>query len=122
MTSLSDTDSEFLRVDLKRIPYSAIEQAFRQEAPTPGVPGIRTEFENPAIRIDRIICPQTEQCSEPLEKTRSLLIAIRPTQLQNADSTLDLKAGDVFWMVANENSLRLSAGAQCLRVSLLYSK
>ena len=122
VTSLSDTDSEFLRVELKQMPYSAVKQVFRQEAPTPPVPGIRTEFENPAIRIERIVCPLTAQCPVTPAGTRSLLIAIHPTQLQMRDSKLDLKAGDVVWMLANETSSRLSAGSQCLRVSLLYSK
>ncbi len=122
VTSLSDTDSEFLRLELKQMPYSAIKQDFRQEAPRPPVPGIRTEFENPAIRIERIVCPPTEQCPVPPAEARSLLIAIHSTHLQMSDRNLDLKAGDVVWMPANGAGSRLSADSQCLRVSLLYSE
>jgi hypothetical protein len=121
VTSLSDTDSDFLRIELKQIPYSAIHEIFRQEAPTPSVPGIRAEFDNPAIRIERIVCPPTEQCVVTPTESRSFLIAIHPTHLQKRDSGLDLKVGDVIWMPANERSSRLSAGSQCLRVFLLYS-
>src|ERR1700761_800259 len=73
--SNSDTPSDFLRVELKRIPLPDMaEQGVRVTAPADPQPGTHTDFRNGEIRIDRIICPETAAC-KPLDANyRALLI------------------------------------------------
>jgi hypothetical protein len=120
VTSHSDTASDFLRVELKRIPPSDLKQVFRGEAPASPLPGTHTEFQDAALHIERVVCPADKPCTLPPGSARSLLIAIAPMQARTATGTHDLKAGDVLWLSADEATGPLSAGAQCLRVSLLY--
>jgi len=120
VTSHSDTDSNFLRVELKRIPPSDLKQVFRGEAPSPLTPGTRTEFQDAALRVERIVCPADKSCALSSQSARSLLVAIAPMRVRTAAGQRDLKAGDVLWLAADEAAGLLSARAQCLRVSLLY--
>ena len=121
ITNLSDTASDFLRVELKSIPQSDLKEVFRGEAPSPPSPGTRTEFEDAALRIDRIVCPEASPCSAMPTTPRSLLIAITPQRIETKAGKLSLRVGDVFWYSRNNDKmLHLSAGAQTLRIMLLY--
>lgn len=121
VTSHSDTDSEFLRVELKRFPPADLKQPVRGEAPVSPTPGIHTEFQDAALRVDRILCVADAPCSVPPTSARSLLIAIQPTNVQTPNGERHLEAGDVVWLPANAKSpLSLAPAAQCLRLSLLY--
>ena len=120
VTSHSDTDSDFLRVEFKTIPPSDLKQVFRGEAPAQRTPGTRTEFQDPALRVERIVCPADKLCSLSPQSARSLLVAVAPMRVRTAAGQRDLKAGDVVWFAPDEAAATLSAGAQCLRVSLLY--
>jgi hypothetical protein len=123
VTSRSDTPSDFLRVELKRIPPSDLKQVFRGEAPAQLVPGTRTEFQDDALRVERIVCPAEASCSIPTGGARSLLIAIAPMQVRTAAGRRFLKPGDVVWVAEDEATApQLSAGGHCLRVSLLYPR
>ena len=52
ITNLSDLPSDFLRVELKSIPPTAIKQVFRGEAPTPlSRPARYIEFQDYAIEV-----------------------------------------------------------------------
>ena len=119
--SNSDTDSEFLRVEFKRFPPTDLKQPVRGEVPALLIPGTHTEFQDAALRVDRILCPPDTPCSAPPTLARSLLIAITPAHLHTSSGDRNLKAGDVIWLPSNHQApLRLSPGTQCLRVSLLY--
>jgi hypothetical protein len=122
VTSLSDTPSDFLRVELKRILPDDLKKVFRGEAPAqPVVPGTRTEFQDPAIKIERTICPANATCPLPPAGARSLLVAVGAMGLEMNGAAHTLRAGDVMWLPANASiAPRLSPGAQCLQVVLLY--
>jgi len=121
VTSHSDTDSEFLRVEFKRFPPTDLKQPVRGEAPTSPTPGIHAEFRDAALRVDRIFCAANGPCSVPPTSVRSLLIAIQSTNLQTPTGERHLEAGQVVWLPANSKGpFTLSPAAQCLRVSLLY--
>jgi len=122
--SNSDTDSDFLRIELKRIPPTDLKQVFRGEVPTPLPPGLHTEFEDAALRIERIVCPSDKPYSAPPPAaTRSLLVAITPAQIKTPDGSRAIKAGDVIWLPAGgKSSPAFTPGAQYLRISLLYSE
>lgn len=122
VTSLSDTDSAFLRVELKRVPPAMVNRVFREETPLHLVPGTRIEFQDKALRIERILCAPDKKCPLSPQNEPSLLIAMSATRIRIADGERNLKAGDVIWLATKESApLILNAGAHCLRVSLLYA-
>ena len=130
ITNLSDTPSDSLRVELKSIPPSDLTDVFRGAAPSPPAPGIHTDFEDAALRIDRIVCPPTEPCetsaittgagASRATTTRSLLIALTPLVIRSPERKHDLHAGDVLWLPPTNNSPFLTPNAQALRITLLY--
>ena len=122
VTNLGDTPSDFLRIELKRIPPDDLKKVFRGEAPAqPVAAGTRVEFQDPAIRIERTVCPATATCALAPAGERSLLVAVHATHLEMNGADHPLRAGDVIWLRANAPTApRLSAGAECLRVVLLY--
>jgi hypothetical protein len=123
VTNLSDTASDFLRVELKSIPQSDLKEVVRGEVPSPLSPGTRTEFEDAALKIDRIVCPAASPCSATSTAPRSLLVAITPQRIETTAGKRSLRVGDVFWLSGNgDKAPRLSAGAQSLRIALLYPK
>jgi len=121
VTNLSDTASDFLRVELKTIPLSDLQQVFRSDAPSSPSPGTHTEFQDGALKIDRIVCPPDTVCTATPATAHSLLVALTPQDLQTTAGKHSLRLGDVVWLSAEDNkALLLSAGAQSLRIALLY--
>jgi hypothetical protein len=121
VTNLSDTASDFLRVELKSIPLSDLQQVFRSDAPSSPLPGTRTEFQDVALKIDRIVCPPDTKCSAAPAAAHSLLVALTDQDLQTTKGKNSLRLGDVVWLSAQDNkALVLSAGAQSLRITLLF--
>jgi hypothetical protein len=121
ITNLGDAPSDFLRVELKRIAPDDLKKVFRGDAAAqPAVPGTRVEFQDPALRIERTICPATSTCALAPAGARSLLVAVHATHLEMNGADHPLRAGDVVWLRANAPTPRLSAGAECLQIVLLY--
>ena len=120
ITNLSDIPSDFLRVELKTIPLSDLTQAVRGATPASPQPGTHTEFEDTALRIDRILCPPTTPCEATPTAARSLLVAITPLEIQTPEGNRRLQPGDVLWLPAASTPPRLTPSAQALRITLLY--
>jgi len=119
---MSDTPSDFLRVELKRIPVHDIKTAIRGDAPKLLVPGTHTDFADKAIQVDRTVCPESSPCTLPKLRARSLVVAIDDLHLTDSTGDHVLHAGDTLWLTAKEEgSIELSAKAHVLRVVLLYS-
>jgi hypothetical protein len=75
--SLSDQPSDFLRIELKRLPVHTLPAEFRGHAPsTPLTPGVSTPYDNPALRVERIVCPAEGPCEVAKEAAPSVLVAI----------------------------------------------
>ncbi len=122
VTSLSNTDSVFLRVELKRVPPEMVQNVFREETPLHLALGTRIEFQDKGLRIERTLCAPDKECTLSKQNERSLLIAIRATRIRTADGEQSLKTGDVIWLPPMESTpFTLNAGAHCLRVSLLFA-
>jgi hypothetical protein len=125
ITNLSELPSDFLRVELKTIPPTAIKDVFRGPAPNPPTSGTHTDYQSPTLRIDRIVCPPTTPCDASPSAARSLLVAITPFDLQTLQILLTptgkqhLSVGDVTWLPTTQ-PLQLTPGAQALRITLLY--
>lgn len=122
VTNLGDTPSDFLRVELKSIPPDDLKAVFRGKAPAmPTIAGTRTEFHDAALKIERTQCPAIESCAISASGARSLLVSIGTTQVKTSEGNRTLASGDTLWLPAGKNnSVRLGAGAQCLRVILQY--
>jgi hypothetical protein len=98
VTNLSDLPSDFLRVELKTIPPHEIKEMFRGEAPKePLHSGTETLYENPALRVERIICAPVEKCALLAEDASSVLVVI-PLK-----STSEPKQNPVIWLPANKD-------------------
>jgi hypothetical protein len=121
ITNLGDTPSDFLRIELKRVSADDLKKVFRGDAPAqPVAPGTHVEFQDPAITIERTVCPATATCALAPAGARSLLVAVHAMHLEMNGADHPLRAGDVVWLRANAPTPRLSAGAECLQIVLLY--
>jgi hypothetical protein len=120
ITNLSDTPSDFLRIELKRIPPTALKTVFRGEVPAPLPIEVHNEFQNSALRIDRIDCPPAAPCELPPSFTRALLVAITPLTFLTPQAKHALHPGDVLWLPPATNAPTLTPAAQTLRIQLLY--
>ncbi len=77
ITNLSDTPSDFLRVELKSIPPTAIKQVFRGDEPKePYHPSVETLYKIPSLRVDHILCALPAPCVVPIESAPSVLVTI----------------------------------------------
>jgi hypothetical protein len=120
--SLSDTPSDFLRIELKRIPLHDIKVAQHFAVPNPLMPGARAEFQDAALEVDRIVCSPDQDFPIPPSKQRSLLVAINNSGILTGAGEIKLNAGDVKWLEPNAGvgSYKLFRGGQFLRISLRY--
>ena len=123
LVNLSDKPSDYLRVELKKVPLGTLKREFRGAAPTPLVQGTKVEYEDPVLRIERVVCDPGDSCPLPKENGPSVIVAFSPSQLIEGrrrqpfpedSSTLWLPAGKG----ANVKALSASA-AHVLRIVLL---
>jgi hypothetical protein len=103
VVNLTDKPSDYLRVELKKVPLGALKREFRGSAPGALVQGTKVEFAEPALRIERVVCDAGATCALPAESAPSVLVAFSPSELMErgkpkvfpADSsTLWLRAGE----------------------------
>ena len=122
VTNVDDRPSDFLRVELKRIPPDDIKAAVRGPVPVGLEPGTATEFKDSELRVDRILCPPDAGCVAAPKPDRSLLVAITPVDAVLAGGGAhNLQSGEVLWLASNE-AATLSKAAQVLRISLVLAK
>ena len=123
LVNLSDKPSDYLRVELKKVPLGALKHEFRGSAPGALVQGTKVEFEEPVLRIERVVCDAGATCVLAKESSPSVLIAFSPTELTERgkrktfpqdSSTLWLRAGES----ANVRAMG-EAPAHLLRIVLL---
>jgi hypothetical protein len=120
--NLDDRPSDFLRVELKRIPPDDIKDAIRGPVPSDLEPGTNTEFKDEALQVERTVCPTDASCIATEKSDRSLLVAITPVDaIVAGGAQRSLQPGDVLWLAPNE-AITLSHAAQVLRISLLFAK
>jgi hypothetical protein len=86
------------------------------------MPGTHIEYQDPALEIDRIVCPPTVACEAAATPARSLLVPLTDLKIQPpAAGKRSFGVGQVIWLPGNaKNPLQLTPGAQVLRVTLLY--
>jgi hypothetical protein len=85
--NLSDRPSDYLRIELKQFPAGSIAREFRGPAPTPPlIPGTTVAYKSPQLRIDRIICPSTGDCTLHYPNRDVILVLIPNHQLSPQES------------------------------------
>jgi hypothetical protein len=119
--SNSDTDSNFLRVEFKRIELPDVPEAGKHiPAPASSTSGIHTDFENASLRVDRILCPADKPCDSPAATHRALLIPITATSLgKQGIEGLDIAAGAVHWLPPSDDPYTFGKNSQQLVVTFL---
>jgi len=102
----SDLPSDFLRVELKHVPIKSLPAEFRGDAPNePFHSGSETLYDNPALRIERILCAPVEKCNLESESSPSV-VAVVPLK-----STSESKQNPIFWLPANKNPSEMKGAA-----------
>ena len=122
VVNLSDKPSDYLRVELKKVPLGALKREFRGSAPGALVQGTKVEFEDPALRIERVVCDAGATCALPAESSPSLLVEFSPSQLlEHGKPKMFPEDSSVLWLRAGESaSVRATskAPAHLLRIVL----
>jgi hypothetical protein len=124
VTNLSDQPSDYLRVELKQVPLGALKQEFRGGAPAPPLKqGTTTEFEDTAIRIERVVCDSGATCELKDEGAPSVLVAFTPTELvMGRKKRLFSADSSTLWLADGEKAEVRGTGmepAHVLRIVLL---
>jgi hypothetical protein len=122
LVNLSDKPSDYLRVELKKIPLGTLKQEFRGSAPETLVQGTKVEFEEPALRIERVVCDAGASCELPVEDAPSVLVAFSPSELvERKKAKVFPDDSSVLWLKAGESASVRAAGkapAHLLRIVL----
>jgi len=122
IVNLSDKPSEYLRVELKKIPLGTLKHEFRGSAPETLVQGTKVEFEDPVLRIERVVCDAGAACGLPAEDAPSVLVAFSPSALvEGKKARMFPPDSSVLWLKAGESaSVRAAndAPAHLLRIVL----
>ena len=126
--NLGNSSSDFLRVELKKIPLGGVED-FR--GPAPPSLAQRQElvlYQTPALAIERILCVGAAPCPVHASAAPSLLIAVTPLYNEASRSQREgekLEVGSVRWLPAGESSAVKALGhtpAYVLRLLLPLSR
>ena len=122
LVNLSDKPSDYLRVELKKIPLGSLKREFRGSAPGALVEGTKVEFEEPSLRIERVVCDAGATCPLAAESSPSVLVAFSPSELvEHGKPKVFPQDSSVLWLRAGEDaSVRATskAPAHLLRIVL----
>lgn len=101
--NLSDSPSDFLRVELKTVPLGVrtLHGRFAPLAELPKKGLDKVEFEDPTLRISRVVCRAGQSCT-PSAIGPSLRIEFTPVTLEAGSKTMHLAEGQTFWSAPDE--------------------
>ena len=123
--NLSDLSSEFVRVELKRMPIRTLRDEFRGPAPDqPLTPGTSTVYQQRPLEVQRTICAPNSGCTLAASLYPSVLIAIQPLTVQVNQENLALtSAQPAAWIpVGASSSLHNSSTAPVQALRLILRK
>lgn len=119
--SLSDTPSDFLRVEFKtepgREPNSLRGKYFREDVPA-GENFANVQFENEQVRITRLVCAPGQNCLEVAPaKEPVLFVILTDAQFKIAKAPLiKLPVGDTHWIAAGTSVAGVNIGKTAAEV------
>jgi len=122
VVNLSDKPSDYLRVELKKVPLGTLKQEFRGSAPETLVQGTTVEFDDPTLKIERVVCDTGSTCALPPETAPSVLVAFSPSELfEHGRPKVFPAESSVLWLNAGESAgvrTTSKAPAHLLRILL----
>ncbi len=120
LVNLSDKPSEYLRIELKKVPLGTLKWEFRGSAPQQLVQGTKVEFEDPVLRIERVVCDAGATCPLPQESAPSVLVAFSPSELiEKRRRQAFPEESSTLWLAAGKAASVKSVGgspAELLRI------
>ena len=108
--NLGDQSSDFLRVELKKLPLQGTQKPVRGPVPDPLKAGGTDEFKSSELLIRRLVCDLGQPCNEPPAKGPMLLVAISSLKASLSGVPHAMKNGDVQW-VSTPGQLSIEAAA-----------
>src|ERR1700744_4007177 len=113
VVNLTDKPSDYLRVELKKVPLGALKHEFRGSAPEKLVQGTKVEFDDPVLRIERVVCDEGTTCALTAESAPSVLVAFSPSELVgHGRPKVFPEDSSVLWLKAGEGtSVRATSNA-----------
>lgn len=114
--SLSDTPSDFLRVEFKTEPGkdpNSLRGKFFREDVAAGENFSKVQFENEQVRITRLVCAAGRNCLEVANTTEPILfVVLTAAQFDIAKSLgLRLQPGETHWIEAGKSVAGKNVGA-----------
>ncbi len=106
--NLSDTTSDFLRVELKTEPakdQNTLRGKYFREDVAPGENFQKVQFENEQVRITRLVCAAGKNCLEVANATEPILFVVLTTaqfKLGQARN-IELLPGQTHWVAAGKS-------------------
>jgi hypothetical protein len=122
--NLSDQSSDYLRIELKKLPLKNTLHPVRGGAPAKLQTGTSEEFSNPELSIHRIVCEPGPACRVKASNSDTLLVAFSPVNLfANGPARIEkeLQSDDVQWLSAGGDfsvTASSSAPAHLLEIEL----
>lgn len=108
--NLGDASSDFLRVELKRVDLK-LKEPFRGKAPASvAANSDAIEFDDPGVRVERIVCVGSEPCAVKAVPVPSLVIAITAVSVGGKK----LEAGQVQWLLASQSEVLAGYGVHAV--------
>ncbi len=113
--NLSDTPSDFLRVEFKtepgKEPNSLRGKFFREDVPA-GENFAKVQFENEQVRITRLVCAAGKNCLEVANATEPILfVVLTPSQFKLAQvRDIKMLPGDTHWLDAGKSAAGQNSG------------
>lgn len=102
--NLGDIPTEFLRVELKQFPLGLENFFYRGNKPFDlSRTAVTTEFPDPRLTIERIVCAGPHASEAINTGNPSLLIAFSPI-LVNSSGPVELDRGDACWLNSNQSA------------------
>lgn len=114
--SLSDTPSDFLRVEFKTRPakdQNTLRGKYFREAWPPGENFRKVQFENEQMRISRLVCAAGKACDlTTSDNEPALMVSFSKTKFRSSDGTqFEIAEGKSRWLEAGKKASWLNTGA-----------
>lgn len=112
LVNLSDKPTDYLRVELKKVPLGTLKREFRGSARERLVQGTKVEFDDPALRIERVICDPRGSCPLREESAPSVLVAFSPSELREGRRRQTFpEESSTLWLPAGKDASVKAMGA-----------
>jgi hypothetical protein len=99
--NLGDQSSDYLRIELKKLPLKNTLHPVRGTAPAKLQSGISEEFSSPELTIHRIVCNPGQTCPVRASSSPTLLVAFSPVKVLTSGPThteKEMQGNDIQWL------------------------